>query len=222
MNRKQLLGIVKFLVKRLVDLRVENYDRVPQKGAFILTTSHISRLDTPFLMISTPRDDVIAILAREYQEKTFFRWFLGSIGVIWMSRDESDFKAFRDAVNYLKQGWIVGIAPEGTRSRTKTLQQGKGGAALLAEKARVPIVPAAVTGSADMMQKWSHFKKMDVTVRFGEPFNLPPLDKEHHKQWLISSTDEIMCRIAILLPEENRGVYANHPRLKALLEEKTT
>lgn len=221
MNRKQLMGIVKFLVKRLVNLRIVDYDKVPQTGAFILTTSHISRLDTPFLMVSTPREDVTAILAREYQEIAFFRWFLGSVGVIWMSRDESDFKAFRDAVSYLKKGWVLGIAPEGTRSRTKTLQQGKAGAALLAERAKVPIVPAVVTGSADMIQKWSHFKKMEVTVRFDKAYYLPPLDQDNHKQWLKDSTDEIMCRIAVLLPEENRGVYADHPRLKELLADQS-
>lgn len=218
MNRKQVLGIIRFLVNVLAEFKVVGYEQIPQTGAFLLTTSHISRLDTPFLMLSTPRNDVIPILAKEYQEKAFFHWFLESVGVIWMNRDESDFSAFRQAVSYLKEGWIVGIAPEGTRSRTRTLQQGKGGAVLLAERAKVPIVPCAVTGSADMYSRLSRFKKMDVTVRFGEAYYLPPKDKDNHKQWLIDATDEIMCRIAVLLPEEMRGYYKDHPRVKELVE----
>ncbi len=220
MKRRQVMSAVRFIAKAIVNLKVIDYDKVPQTGGFLLTTSHISRLDTPFLMLSTPRHDVIPVVAREYQQHAFFRWFLSSLGVIWMSRDESDFGAFREVISYLNKGWIVGIAPEGTRSRTQTLQEGKSGATFLAEKARAPIVPAVVMGSADMVSRLTHFKRMDVTVRFGEAYHLPPLEKDNHKEWLVNSTDEIMCRIAALLPEEKRGFYRDHPRLKALLAAK--
>ncbi len=218
MNRNNMMKLVRFVAKLIVNLTVEGYDEIPQSEGFLLTTSHISRLDTPFLMLSTPREDIIPILARDYQKRAFFRWYLESIGVIWMNRYEMDYAAIRESVSYLKKGWIVGIAPEGTRSKTQTLQEGKSGAALLAERAKVPIVPAAVLGSADMASRLKRLKKMNVTVRFGKAYTLPPLDRDNHKQWLNNCTDEIMCRIAALLPEHQRGFYQDHPRLKELLE----
>jgi 1-acyl-sn-glycerol-3-phosphate acyltransferase len=54
-------------------------------------------------------------------------------------------------------------------------------------------------------------------VRFGTPFTLPLLDRKSREASLQCNTDEIMCRIAAMLPEMYRGVYAQHPRLKELL-----
>jgi len=219
MKNKNIMSLIRWVARLIVNLEIINYDLVPKSGAFLVTTSHISRLDTPLLMISTPREDVIGLVARDYQKHKLLKWLLNLIGVIWVSRDETDFAAFREAVSYLHKGWIVGIAPEGTRSRNQKLLEGKSGAALLAQKAKVPIVPAAVTGSADMLNRLIRFKKMHVQIRFGESYYLPDMSNQDHKEWLKQSTDEIMCRIAALLPETHWGFYAEHPRLKELLEE---
>ena len=219
-NNKRIMSFIRWVAKLIVRLEIIGYDLIPQNGAFLVTTSHISRLDTPLLMISTPREDVIGLVARDYQKRSLFKWLLNAIGVIWVSRDETDFAAFREAVSYLNKGWIVGIAPEGTRSRNQKLLEGKSGAALLAQKAKVPIVPAAVTGSADMLNRLLKFKKMRVQIRFGKAYYLPEMPNQDHKEWLKQSTDEIMCRIAVLLPEKHWGFYAESPRLKELLEEK--
>jgi 1-acyl-sn-glycerol-3-phosphate acyltransferase len=56
-------------------------------------------------------------------------------------------------------------------------------------------------------------------LRFGTPFTLPPLPEEDRPAHLRQHTDEIMCRIAVLLPARYHGVHANHPRLKELLSE---
>jgi 1-acyl-sn-glycerol-3-phosphate acyltransferase len=64
-------------------------------------------------------------------------------------------------------------------------------------------------------------RRPHITINIGSMFNLPPLPAEGQgrAEALKTDTDEIMCRIAALLPEENRGFYADHPRLKAILEE---
>jgi len=220
MNKKQIIGVVRHLAKLIAHMDVIDYDKIPQEDNFLLTTNHTSRLDSPFLMLSTPRDDFVAVVTRKYRKKIFFKWFLEKVGVIWMNREETDFSALREAINYLRKGWIVGIAPEGTRSGEQKLMQGKAGAAVLAERANVLIVPVSITGPADMVSDLLHFKKAKIVVRFGEPYRLPKIDMNDRKNWLIRSTDEIMCRIAALLPESYRGYYADHPRLKELLAEK--
>jgi len=221
-KNNRMLALIRILAKLLTRTEVIDYDKIPQSGAFLLTTNHTSRQDTPLLALSTPRKDVIGMVAKNYQEHKLIAWLLSGIGVIWMSREETDFPAFREAVSHLKNGWVVGIAPEGTRSREQKMLEGKAGAALLAERAQVPIVPVAIWGTADLIKDLKRFRRNRVTIRYGKAYHLTPLGDSDHKEWLQKSTTEIMCRIAALLPERYRGFYAEHPRLKELLTQEKT
>ena len=218
MQRETLLKIIRTGFNLLSNFRVEGAEYIPASGPIILTANHISRLDYPALLMCTNREDVIAIVATKYREKVFFRWIIETLRAIWIERETSDFSAFREAIEYLNRGWIVGISPEGTRSTTGALQPGKPGAALIVHKTGLPVLPVAVSGTADLGKQLGHLKKTDILVKFGEPYHIPlTTDKEEAKNWLNKATDEIMCRIAALLPPERRGVYADHPRLKELL-----
>lgn len=218
-SRERLMPILHRLVNILVNLQIEGGENVPDTGGYVLATSHISRLDSVFLLLSTTRKNVIPMVAKDYEKAPFFGWFLNKIGVIWLSREGYDFQAFREASSYLKSGGIVGLAPEGTRSPTGGLLEGKPGAALLAMKNKVKIIPAAVLGSADMVKSFLKLRKMNVKVIFGQPFDLSGIDESgREKDFLEQATTEIMLRIAMLLPEERRGVYSDHPRLRVLLE----
>lgn len=216
----RIYNLLHWLVDRLVILKLEGYENLPHTGAILVTTAHTSRLDTVFLMVASNRRDGIPLVATEYQ-KSVMGPILNGVGVIWIDRSGTDFKALQQVGEYLKKGWMLGIAPEGKRSKTKKLMQGKQGAALIARKFKVPIIPVALEGSTDMKYWFSRFKKMRVTVRFGEQYNVPEKGpNEDNKTWLNRATDEIMCRIAVLLPPERRGFYAEHPRLQELLAEK--
>lgn len=217
-SREKVMQLLRGVLSGLVDLQVEGSENIPEHGGYVLATSHISRLDTPFLMLSTSRKDVVGMVARDYERAPFFGWFLNKLGVIWISREGYDFQAFREATTFLRNGGIVGLAPEGARSKDGKLMEGKPGAALLAMKSKVQVLPAAVLGSADMMKRFVKLKKMQVKVIFGKPFSLPqPVDGQNEKSILDQATTEIMLRIAALLPEERRGYYADHPNLKVLL-----
>ena len=218
MQRETLLKLIRTGFNLLSNFRVEGAEYIPASGPIILTTNHISRLDYPALLMCTNREDVIAIVATKYREKVFFRWIIETLRAIWIERETSDFSAFRESIEYLNRGWIVGISPEGTRSTTGALQPGKPGAALIVRKTGLPVLPVAVSGTADLGKQLGHLKKTDILVRFGKPYHIAlTTDEEEAKNWLNKATDEIMCRIAALLPPERRGVYADHPRLKELL-----
>jgi 1-acyl-sn-glycerol-3-phosphate acyltransferase len=111
------------------------------------------------------------------------------------------------------------LAPEGTRSPTEALIEGRDGASYLAAKTGVPVLPVALIGTEDRIVKHrlKHFQKLDITIWAGKTFNLPPLKGRNREEQLKQYTDEIMCQIGALLPPQYRGVYADHPRLKEIL-----
>ena len=219
MERKQVYNLLCGLIRKVSELKVIGHENVPPSGPALVVISHISRLDTPFIFCTGGRMDVIPMVAREYKNTFFLGWILNMIRVIWITRGSYDFDAFREAKDYLNKGWIVGLAPEGSRSRDGLLHEGKPGSALLAYKMDVPILPAAVTGTDTMSKAFLSLRKMRVTVEFGRTFRLPDRNGLENKVWLKQATDEIMCHIAAILPPERRGFYKDYPRVQEIIAE---
>jgi len=147
------------------------------------------------------------------------RWFVRQLDALWIDRYNADFSALRQALNRLKKGGVLVLAPEGTRSPNAALQKAWPGTSYLAAKAGAPIVPVAAVGCEDakFFPNLKRLRRTQVTVWAGEPFKLPPVPVQNREAVLEQYTDEIMCRIAALLPPSYRGYYADHPRLKELL-----
>lgn len=219
MEREKAFKILGRLINWVSDLKVIGRENVPSTGPALVVISHISRLDTPFIMCAGGRMDVIPMVAREYKKTFFLGWMLNLLKVVWITRGAYDFEAFREAKAYLNQGWIVGLAPEGSRSRDGLLHEGKPGSALLAYKMDVPLFPAVVSGTDTMSKTLLRLRKMKVTVEFGRLFRLPDKEGMDNKVWLNQATDEIMCHIAAILPPERRGFYADYPRVQEILAE---
>jgi 1-acyl-sn-glycerol-3-phosphate acyltransferase len=211
-----LKDIIRFLMRMIFRISIEGRENVPPQGGIIVATNHLSRWDIPLLLLIPGRKDLTALVTDKYLEYPFIRWFIEAAGGIWIDRTRADFTAFRKAIEALEAGQSLGIAPEGTRSDKDGLLEGKPGTVLLAVKAQVPVVPVALTGTEVVARNW--WRRPRLIMRFGKPFVLPPLTRENRDAGLQTSTDEMMCRIAALLPEEYRGFYRHHPRLKELLE----
>jgi 1-acyl-sn-glycerol-3-phosphate acyltransferase len=125
----------------------------------------------------------------------------------------------REVIKRLRKGGIYVVAPEGTRSKTEALLPGKSGAAYLAAKLDMPIIPVAITGSEDRLvaSALRKFKRSKVFIQIGDEFSLGTLPTKNREAALQIYTDEIMCQIAALLPQSYRGVYTDHLRLKEIL-----
>lgn len=204
------------LMTRTTFLQTEN---LPPSGGFILATNHNSRLDIPVLYCNPGRKDMTALIADDYRSNPFFWIILQTGGAIWLDRTKADFSAFRQAVDLIKQGKVLGIAPEGTRSKVGQLLEGKPGVLLLAARAGVPIVPVGITGTEVGMNKMLRLHWPEITVRFGKPFNLPPLSRENRDEAMQAATTEVMCQIAALLPEKYRGFYKDFARVGEISRE---
>ena len=216
--RQWLLKALRRIVKLVANLEIEGGENLPDSGAYLVTTNHTSILDAPFLMLSTKRKDIISMVADNYQNTPIVGWFLKKVGVIWINREGYDFQAFRQANDFLNSGGLLGLAPEGTRSKTGNLIEGKPGSVLLALKTNVQVIPAAVLGAAEVKKSILRLRKTNVKVIFGKPYSMvQPEDGQSPKDVLDQNLTEIMCQIAALLPEECRGFYRDNPRLKVIL-----
>lgn len=217
MLRTLIRSIVRIFLNVLSTIEVIGLENIPQKGGAIIAGNHLGRMDAALGFIVIEREDASSLVAEKYRKWIFYRLLIDGVGGIWINQDSADFQALRVASDFLQSGGVLGIAPEGTRSRTGALIRAKTGVAYLAEKAQVPIVPVAITGTENFFQDLVRLHRPHLVIRFGEPFRLPRMDSSNRSESLRRNTDEIMCRIAAMLPEKYWGVYAGHPRLGELL-----
>lgn len=215
--RKVLKSVIGFIFNLLARLDVIGLEHVPLVGGCILAPNHLSRIDPALVFSLVNRDDMTALVADKYLRYPFFRWLVNQVGGIWLQREEADLHALRRAQKFLEEGGLLGVAPEGTRSHTRALIQAKTGVAYLAYRSRVPILPVAITGTEKAVSQLFRLHRPQIRIVFGKPFNLPPIDRSSRSAGLQRNTDEIMCRIAVLLPPAYRGVYADHPQLDVFL-----
>jgi 1-acyl-sn-glycerol-3-phosphate acyltransferase len=198
--------VISALFRLLARIEVSGAENIPGEGGCLLVTNHISRLDTPALLVSAARR-IYPLAADKYKTFPVFNWLLNISEAIWINRAEFDREALLSAINVLKRGDVLGIAPEGTRSPSGMLQKAKSGVAFLAARTGVPVVPVGITGTNTMLQDFLHLRRMDIRVAFGQAFYLPKYGKLTAEE-LAATTDLIMGRLAALLPPTHRGVYA--------------
>lgn len=217
MKRETLLKIVKWAAHAGSRLEIEGQENIPPTGAAIFTINHLALPDPVIAYSAVSRTDFTGWVASTHRANPFFAYLVDVAGGIWLDREQVDMQALRKALQVLKDGAIFGLAPEGTRSPTGAMIAAKEGASYLAITSGVPIIPAALTGTERTLQEWLRLRRPLLKIRIGEPFRLPPMPRGDRQEAMRRGTDEIMCRIAVLLPPEYRGVYAEHPRLKELL-----
>ena len=218
LKRKLLYIFSTTFFRWLSRLSVFGLENIPKQGPAILAVNHTGILDAPLIFSLIPRTDPTALVAKKHLKNPFLRIIVNIVGGIWINRDEADTAAIRAAREHLKKGGLLGIAPEGTRSSSGDLDYGKNGVVYLAEKAGVPIIPVAISGTFKGMKKMLSLKRPEIVVRVAEPIQLRPVSRNDREIILQQYTDEIMCQIAAMLPPFQRGVYAEYARTTELLE----
>jgi len=203
--------IVRTIVHALLGLLTRReyigLENLPAEPPYVIVTNHLSVFDPPMLLDVCPHT-IRAFAAAKHRTNPIYAPLLAGMGSIWVRRGEIDRAALRGALDVLKRGEVLGLAPEGTRARgTYALQKAKTGAAYLAARAGVEIVPVALTGVEEIKHNLPRLRRTDVRVTIGKPFRLPA-DERVRGEKLDEYTDLIMHRIAELLPETYRGVYA--------------
>lgn len=151
-------------------LHIRGGDNIPDHGGVLLASNHASFLDPPVVAVAY-RARPIHFLARNTLWKSKLgSWWMDSVGCIPVSRGTGDMRALRLMIKALKEGKVVSMFPEGTRSEDGELQQAKGGVGFIIEKSGCVVVPAYIDGSYKAHPKGSKLiKPIKLTLTFGKP-----------------------------------------------------
>ena len=196
---------LRLLLKVVAGVDVQGLENLRTDGPCIYVMNHLSSFDTLTGMAIGPIRPATAFAAIEHRTDPVGGWILDQLGVIWVRRGEADREAIKIALDELKSGTVLAMAIEGTRSRTGGLQPGKTGPAFLASRTHIPIVPGAIWGTEKIISNLKRLKRSQVHIRIARPFYLP--EGRATMEQLEQYTDQIMLKIAALLPPEYRGVY---------------
>lgn len=218
--RPSLRFVAKKIFPLIADIEVHADRNLLNKGSCVIATNHLGRLDSVLAYYLLDNEDIIQPFTDKYRDKWLFRFIAWWMQMTWLTRGQADMKAIKEFITRLKKGGVMVIAPEGTRSKTASLLKGESGVIFIAAQAGAPIIPVAVTGTEDAVVKsrLKRFQKLKITLTAGEPFILPSMKGADRERLMHEATDEVMCRIAALLPESYRGYYKDFPRVQELLK----
>ncbi len=190
------------VLRRLFDLRVDGVERLPASGSFILAANHHNYLDGVVLGVASPRPIAFLVMPRVFRATPLHPPFHRRIGSIPVNLERPDPGAIKRVLRVLDAGRVVGIFPEGPFSQEGQLVRGQPGVALIALRAGVPVVPAAIEGTFEALRARRFYlpRRHPLSVRFGEPlyFGRPrhrPIARAEREE----VTRRIMSEIAALL-----------------------
>ncbi|MCC7359737.1 MAG: 1-acyl-sn-glycerol-3-phosphate acyltransferase [Anaerolineales bacterium] len=213
-NMRRLFVALFWLFARRVGTGLENMP----PGGVIMCPNHLSRFDPPLVFSFLANRKTTVFNADTYRSSRFFRFVMESTDVIWVNRGNIGPSVIKAAVKTLKEGAILGVAPEGTRSKTGALQTGKTGAVFMAYASGAPIVPVAVTNTDRLVPSIKKLRRITLTATYGKPMYFKMAGRERPTSaQLEADTTEVMCRLAAMLPARYRGVYAEYPRTLELV-----
>ncbi len=200
-----LHGITRILCR----IDASQMSQIPASGPLILAANHINFLEIPILYTRLASRPMTVFAKVETWDSRLNQLLFPLSRAIPVRRGESDLGAMRRAMDELKAGRILAIAPEGTRSGTGRLQRGHPGIASIALRSGAPILPMAYYGSEAFAQNLRRMRRTDFNVVVGQPFRLDARGVGVTHGVRQQMTDEIMYRIAALLPPSYRGCYSD-------------
>lgn len=200
--------------------RAKGVENIPEAGGVILAANHLSFVDSLFMPLMAPRD-VVFLGKADYFESWRTAWFFKAVNVIPVRREggSAGEAAILAGIRALREGRVVGIYPEGTRSPDGHIYRGKTGVARMALEAQVPVIPVGIFGTPEIMPLDAKVPRLkgQPLVEYGKPLSFERFyDRPTDRFVLRSVTDEIMYEIMMITGQEYVDEYAS--KVKKQLE----
>lgn len=192
--KKFLRAIIKGILSTLyrIVFRVKIKGEVPNEGAYVICSNHINYLDAAAIVLFNKRK--VNFVAKEDLFKNEFLMWLGHLfDVIPIKRNMQDIEAMKRCLKALKNNELLGIFPEGTRKGMEKNLKAKNGAAFMAMKANVKVIPVGIHGSFKPFSK--------VYINYGTPIDLS--EYTNQKEKLDEATEKVMNTIVMLTKKED-------------------
>ncbi len=204
--RRSARYLARLLLWGVTRTSISGIEHLPADGPALIAVNHLGDADGVLLLAALPvgADVLVKIEMLDYPVVgKLLDWY----GVIWLHRGQPDRSALRSALQAFEQGRVVIVAPEGRYSLAQGLELGGKGAAYLARKAHVPVIPTALIGSqnANVYGSMRRFRRPSLSITFGKPILLQAGVGDRAS--LDADTQQIMRALAALLPPECRGAY---------------
>jgi len=204
-------AVVSFFLKSIlnmickIDCR-EFVQALSNNRPLIVIFNHINFLEVPILVSHSYPLHVSGLVKAETWKNPFFAFLFNTYKAVPIDRSGAFTESFKHVIEAIDSGFYMCVAPEGTRSKNGVLGKGKAGIIQLALEANVPILPVAHHGGEDVWKNIKKLKRTKFHFRAGRPFRIN-FDGRPHKEERELILEEVMGQLALLLPEEMRGIY---------------
>lgn len=187
-------AIIVFLVRTfsLIVFRVKKIgkENVPKEGAYIMCANHQSNWDPPILVANTKRK-MYVMAKQELFKNGFIKWIAKKCMVFPVKRGKMDLESMKFSLKVLKDGHILMLFPEGTRNGLEKNGKAQNGAAFMALRTGLPVIPVGIQGDMKPFHK--------VTLNYGKPLDFSKYQtNKPEKELLDKVSKEIMDNIIML------------------------
>jgi len=204
---KVIAILIRTLLHILCKVDRKELKKIPKEGPFIIAMNHINFLEVPLIFVDLYPRSVHGVAKKESWNNALLKLLANCWDSIPINREGFTADTFRNVRKKLKLGKFIVLAPEGTRTGDGVLIKAHPGIITMAMQSKVQIIPMAHYGGEDFWDNLVKFKRTKFTYRIGKPIKISTKEKGHSvRQELV---DQLMYRIAELLPAKYRGYYDN-------------
>ncbi len=184
----------KVLENMLYKVEYIGEENIPENGGFILASNHVNALDPVFIALGMKKRQLHFMGKKELFENPVVKFFLSKLNGFPIVRGGADSEALNYAIRIVKEGYVLGIFPEGTRSKDYKPARAKSGVAVIAKEAKADVLPVAIYTSDDMK------KHTKLTIRFGEviPYENLGISDDSSREEIKGCAQNIMGEITKL------------------------
>ncbi len=175
---------VRPVFKKLLRINVEGLENIPTDGGCIIASNHRSNLD-PFVLNTISTRPIFFMAKEELFKIPVLGWAIRKAGAIPVKRNKRDIGALKKASQLLKEGYCIGIFPEGHRAKPKQFRKPQSGVGLLVSKTKAPVIPVRIEGTDDVFPVGSSFPKLfkyPIYVKVGKPIFFSNIENKDYQE----------------------------------------